>query len=106
VWLALWFENPATGAVEFGIGVGTLVLLINVILLTSYTLGCHSMRHLVGGRKDEISKAAVSQACYDCSSALNRKHQLFAWCSLVAVMFADVYIRLCSMGIWSDLRLI
>src|SRR5581483_7703915 len=30
----------------FGIGIGTLVLLVNVILLGSYTLGCHSLRHL------------------------------------------------------------
>ena len=36
----------------FGIGVGTLVLLVNVILLGSYTLGCHSLRHLIGGLFD------------------------------------------------------
>src|SRR5215218_10563502 len=105
VWKAMWFENPATGQVEFGVGVGTIVLLVNVILLSSYTLGCHSMRHLVGGRKTEISKSAMASACYSCSSALNMKHQLFAWCSLFSVMFADVYVRLCSMGIWSDMRL-
>ena len=34
VWLAMWFDNPATGAKEFGIGVGTIVLLVNVVLLT------------------------------------------------------------------------
>src|SRR5688572_9962322 len=28
----------------FGVGVGTLVLTLNVVLLSSYTLGCHSMR--------------------------------------------------------------
>jgi hypothetical protein len=106
VWLAMWFENPATGQAEFGIGVGTIVLLVNVILLSSYTLGCHSMRHIVGGRKDEVSKSPISDACYSCSSALNYKHQLFAWCSLFSVMFADVYVRLCSMGYWTDLRLL
>ena len=106
VWKAMWFENPATGQVEFGIGVGTIVLFVNVVLLTSYTLGCHSLRHIVGGRRDEVSKSPVSDACYSCSSALNYKHQLFAWCSLFSVMFADVYVRLCSMGIWSDLRIL
>jgi hypothetical protein len=105
VWKAMWFET-ATGGVQFGIGVGTIVLLVNVILLTSYTLGCHSMRHLVGGRKREISKSAVSDACYSCSSGLNNRHQMFAWCSLFSVMFADVYVRLCSMGIWTDLRIL
>jgi hypothetical protein len=30
----------------------------------------------------------------------------FAWMSLFAVAFADVYVRLCAMGIWSDWRII
>jgi hypothetical protein len=64
------------------------------------------MRHIVGGRKDEVSKSPVSDACYSCSSALNYKHQLFAWCSLFSVAFADIYVRLCSMGIWTDLRIL
>lgn len=106
VWLALWFPNPATGGAQFGIGLGTILLAINVVLLTSYTLGCHSMRHLAGGRHDEISPSAVRDSCYSCSSALNSRHQLFAWCSLFSVALADVYIRLCSMGIWTDLRLL
>ena len=25
---------------------------------------------------------------------------------LVSVMFADLYVRLCSMGIWTDLRIL
>src|SRR5687767_13672714 len=50
VWLALWHTNPTTGELEFGIGVGTLVLAMNTLLLGSYTFGCHSLRHLVGGR--------------------------------------------------------
>ena len=33
-------------------------------------------------------------------------HQLFAWCSLFSVAFADVYVRLCSMGILHDVRII
>jgi hypothetical protein len=105
VWLALWFNNPATGSQEFGIGVGTIVLAVNVVLLSSYTLGCHSMRHLVGGRKDEISTSSMREACYNCSSSLNNRHQLFAWMSLFSVGFADVYVRLCSMGIFTDVRI-
>ncbi len=45
VWLALWFTNPVTLRKQFGIGVGTILLLVNVILLASYTFGCHSGRH-------------------------------------------------------------
>jgi len=105
VWLALWFTSPATGQTEFGIGVGTLVLAVNVVLLSSYTLGCHSIRHLVGGVKDEISASSVRSACYNCSSMLNGRHMLFAWCSLFSVALSDVYVRLCSMGILTDVRI-
>ena len=40
-------------------------------------------------------------SCYSCVSGLNRRHQLFAWFSLFSVGFADLYVRLCSMGIWT-----
>jgi hypothetical protein len=105
VYKALWFTN-AQGGTEFGIGVGTLVLAANTVFLSSYTLGCHSLRHLVGGRKDELASAKVSSACYGCVSALNRRHMNWAWVSLFGVMFADLYVRLCSMGIWTDWRIL
>ncbi len=105
VWRALWFPNPATGGVEFGIGIGTLVLAVNVVLLACYTFGCHSLRHLIGGGLDEVSKSPLRSKTYSCAGCLNRRHMLFAWSSLFSVMFADLYVRLCSMGIWSDWRL-
>ena len=67
---------------------------------------CGELPHNTGAYKDEISKSSVSQACYDCSTSLNIRHQLFAWISLFMVTFADIYIRLCAMGIWTDLRLL
>src|SRR5215216_6147085 len=106
VWLALWWPDPATGGAKFGVGLGTIVLAVNVVLLSSYTLGCHSIRHVVGGRKDEISKSGLRETCYNCSSSLNHRHQLFAWCSLFSVAFADIYVRLCAMGIWTDVRIL
>jgi hypothetical protein len=106
VWLALWFDNPATGQQEFGIGLGTIVLAVNVVLLTSYTLGCHSGRHVFGGYVDEPSKTPIRSACYGCASSLNKRHMQFAWVSLFSVAFADIYVRLCSMGFWSDWRII
>ncbi|MDQ3068961.1 MAG: succinate dehydrogenase [Acidobacteriota bacterium] len=103
VWLAMWWDNGAGGK-QFGMGVGTLLLALNVVLLASYTLGCHSLRHLIGGRKDEVSKSAL-HGCYTCVSGLNRQHQRFAWASLFSVAGADLYVRLCSMGILTDWRL-
>jgi hypothetical protein len=103
---AFRFDDPVTGTSHFGIGVGSLVLTINVIFLAAYTFGCHSLRHLIGGRRDEISTSPTQWTCYSCVSGLNRRHQVFAWLSLFSVGFADLYVRLCSMGIWTDFRLI
>ena len=106
VWLSLWFTDPATGVTTFGIGVGTLVLATNVVLLGGYTLGCHSLRHLVGGALDRISGKPVRFAAYKCVGCLNRSHMRFAWLSLFMVGFSDLYVHLCSMGIWIDLRIL
>jgi len=106
VWLATNWPNPNTGEMEFGIGVGTVVMLVNVVLLASYTFGCHSLRHLFGGRRDEVSKAPISEACYRCSSALNGRHMMFAWLSLFSVGLTDAYIRLCSLGVIWDFRIL
>ena len=100
------FNDPATGHARFGIGVGSLVLLINVVLIGGYTLGCHSFRHLVGGVLDTLSRAPARKKTYDCVSCLNRHHPKWAWCSLVFVGFTDAYVRLCSMGVIHDLRII
>lgn len=105
-WLSYWFTDPVTGARQFGIGVGSLVLTANVVLLASYTWGCHVLRHVVGGRMREVSKSPVCDVAYSCVTSLNIRHQLFAWCSLFSVAFADIYVRLCSMGIWTDFRIL
>jgi hypothetical protein len=105
VWKAMWFPDGA-GGTRFGIGVGTLVLAVNLVFLGSYTFGCHSFRHLVGGVLDRLAERPVRKAGYDCATWCNRRHQRFAWLSLFSVMFADLYVRLCSMGIWTDWRIL
>lgn len=95
----------ADGKRHFGIGVGTIVLMLNVILLGSYTLGCHSMRHLIGGNSDEMANLPTKKL-YDCVSCLNSRHGMWAWFSLFWVGFSDVYVRMCSMGIWYDFRIV
>ncbi|MGH7243102.1 MAG: succinate dehydrogenase, partial [Phycisphaerales bacterium] len=99
------FTNPETNRNGFGIGVGSLVLTINPILLGGYTLGCHSVRHLIGGRKNELGSGATKKA-YDCVSCLNRGHMRFAWVSLFWVGFTDFYVRMCASGYWSDFRIL
>jgi hypothetical protein len=89
----------------FGIGVGTIVLTVNVVLLGGYVFGCHAFRHLAGGSIDQISNHPARKKLYDCVSCLNGNHKNWAWASLFSVGFADAYVRLCSMGIWSDWRI-
>lgn len=105
-WKSFWFDDPATGGTTFGIGVGSIVMTLNAVLLGSYTFSCHSLRHLVGGGIDRLSSAPACLTAYKCVSTLNRRHMLYAWLSLFWVGFTDLYVRLCSMGIWTDWRLL
>ncbi len=105
VWRAMWFADAATGTERFGIGVGTLVLATNLILLAGYTFGCHSLRHLIGGGLTRISARPTRHGLYRRVSWFNVFHMRFAWLSLVWVGFSDAYVRLCAMGIWTDWRL-
>jgi hypothetical protein len=104
-WKAMWFAGP-DGREHFGIGVGTLVLCVNTVLLAGYTLGCHSFRHLVGGVLAVFSKSPARKKCWDCVTCLNVRHQLWAWMSLFWVGFSDAYVRLCSHGVWTDVRIL
>ena len=106
VWRAMWFVNPATGTEEFGIGVGTLVLAANTVLLASYTLGCHSFRHVVGGHLDRLAGRPIRRTAYECVTCLNTRHMRFAWMSLISVAFADLYVRMVAMGVWVDWRIL
>jgi hypothetical protein len=100
---AYWFEG------HFYIGVGSLVLLGNVILLSLYAVSCHSWRHLIGGRLDCFSCSAMNRARHGMwkkSSVLNERHMLFAWVSLLSVGFADLYVRMVASGAIHDLRIL
>lgn len=100
VWNATQFDDG------FGVGLGTIVLAINVFFLGGYTLGCHSLRHLVGGFMDRLSGTPIRRTVYDCVSCLNGHHMRWAWMSLFSVALSDVYVRLCSMGVLSDWRIL
>jgi hypothetical protein len=92
----------------FGVGVGSLVLLLNVTLLTLYLLSCHSLRHLVGGKLDCFSCVSFGRArntTWKGLSSLNERHMLFAWISLFGVGFADFYVRMVASGAIRDGRL-
>jgi hypothetical protein len=106
VWNALWWPDPATGGTRFGIGLGTVILAVNVVCLGGYTLGCHSMRHILGGFRDQFSRKPVFRLPYACSTCANNVHNRWAWVSLFTVAFSDIYIRMCSTGAWHDFRIL
>ena len=87
---------------HFFIGVGTGVLAINVVLLTIYTLSCHSCRHIIGGQLKSFSKHPLRYRYWKFVSKLNARHMLLAWVSLVWVSLADLYIWLVSNGTITD----
>lgn len=90
----------------FGIGLGTVILLVSSSLLTLYTFGCHACRHLCGGHLDVFKGAHFRYRLWRLVTPLNEHHMLFAWLSLFAVAFADLYIRLVASGIIVDPRII
>jgi len=103
----LAFRFPAAGGgAQFGIGVGTLVMWINVIFLAGYTFSCHSCRHVCGGHADVFSRAKGRYQAWRIISRLNEHHPTFAWLSLFSVGLTDLYIRLVAMGIIHDLRIL
>lgn len=91
----------------FGIGVGSLVLTVNIVLISLYTFSCHSFRHLAGGRVNCYSCTLASRTRYGLwkqISFLNARHSLYAWASLVWVALTDFYIRSVAAGWITDFR--
>lgn len=90
------------------VGVGTLVMIVNCVLLTGYTCGCHSFRHLVGGSVNSYSTATLGglrNRLWKLVNVLNERHQPLAWASLFSVALTDVYIRMVATGAITDARL-
>ena len=94
---------------RFGVGIGSCMILFSTASLTCYTFSCHSLRHMVGGKLDCFSCAVAGRQrhqTWSLVSRLNEHHMGFAWISLFFVCAADLYVRLCSMGVIHDLRLL
>src|SRR5215471_11937866 len=94
---------------HFGVGLGSLLLTVNVLLLSLYTLSCHSLRHLAGGKLDCFSCTSFGRVrgrAWRGLTFLNERHGRFAWVSLFSVGLADLYVRLVASGAIRDLRLL
>jgi hypothetical protein len=92
---------------RFGIGLGTVLMLVNVLLLSAYTFGCHAFRHLAGGDLDCFSCSRTARARFRLwkgITVLNIRHDQWAWASLASVLATDIYIRLLMAGVLRDPR--
>jgi hypothetical protein len=90
---------------EWGhMGLGTLIFLVNIVLIWAYTLGCHSCRHTVGGRLRHFSRHPVRYRAWTLVSRLNADHARYAWLSLFSVAIADYYVYLLASGTITDPR--
>ena len=90
---------------DFGIGLGSIIMLINVVAIWAYSLSCHSCRHITGGRLKNFSKHPVRYWAWTQVSRLNRHHMAFAWISLTTLALTDLYIMLVASGAFSDPRI-
>ena len=94
---------------KFGMGLGSIVILMNCTFLSLYTFSCHSFRHLVGGVIDSYSTTPFGMLRHKIwagVSKLNINHMAFAWVSLIGVSLTDVYIRCVATGAFADIRIL
>jgi hypothetical protein len=85
-------------------GLGTLILLANIVLIWAYTFSCHSCRHIVGGRLKHFSQHPVRYRLWGWVGKLNARHMQLAWASLISVAVADFYVFLVASGAFHDPR--
>jgi hypothetical protein len=100
--MVLAFSHGEDGG--FGIGVGNLVLLINVVALWAYTVSCHSCRSIIGGRLTHFSKHPVRYKLWGWVSKLNGHHMGLAWLTLLTLALTDFYVMAVAADWISDLR--
>jgi hypothetical protein len=104
-WDTILAFGPAEGEPDgIHMGLGSLIFLVNIVLIWMYTLSCHSCRHIVGGRLRHFSKHPVRYQAWTWVSKINHHHARYAWLSLFSVAFADLYVLLISSGAFNDPR--
>lgn len=91
---------------SFGLGLGNIILVVNIVLLWGYTLGCHSCRSIIGGKLKHFSRHRVRYRLWEQVSKLNARHMQFAWVTLGTLALTDFYIMAVAAGWISDLRIV
>ncbi len=88
------------------IGLSSVLLFVDLGVLSMYTFGCHSWRHVLGGQVDCFSSCPMNEArghAWKRQSILNASHAELAWISMFLIGFVDLYITLAARGVIPDL---
>lgn len=99
-----WYEFLY--ALQYGVGMGNVILFLDTFFLTLYVTSCHAFRHLFGGGSNCYSCGTITSAQYQgwrVISFINERHGLWFWLSLGSVMLADFYIRLLNWEVLTDI---
>jgi len=91
---------------SFGLGLGNVIIVVNVVFLWAYTISCHSCRSIIGGRLNHFSKHPLRYKSWQFVSRLNTKHMQLAWITLGTLALTDFYIMAVAAGWISDLRIV
>jgi hypothetical protein len=99
----LWWDTISAFDFHGGlyVGIGSVIMLVNVVLLTGYTFSCHALRHFVGGNINCYSCAFAGGArkgLWRSVTRINPYHPHYAWASLISVAATDIYIRFVATG--------
>lgn len=96
----LWYDAVAAFVLHGAphLGLGNLLMLVNVVCLSAYVFGCHAFRHLAGGGLDCFSCHRARYQLWKGVTVLNVRHATWAWVSMFTVWGLDLYIRLLILG--------
>ncbi|HVX45715.1 MAG TPA: hypothetical protein VHC49_17625 [Mycobacteriales bacterium] len=91
---------------EHGLGLGNIIMTINVLGLWAYSASCHSCRSIIGGRLNHFSRHPFRYWAWMQVTKLNGRHMELALGTLVTLAVTDGYIALLAAGAFGDPRII
>ncbi len=87
----------------------SVLILLNALLLTLWVLSCHAFRHLFAGGNvkcyDCALKPKARKGFFNFQSMLNKRHEQWAFISLVVIVLVDLYLRALAAGWPVDFRI-
>ena len=106
VWKALWFTDPATGS-NRSASASARWCWRSTSCCSPATRSAATRSATWSAAGSTSSRGIPTQTkLYDAACRLNCNHMRWAWASLFSVALADLYVRLCSMGVLTDWRIL